>query len=304
MYETVQDQFESLRKLGAPEINQALIAQLEARAAKDGGTSGKGACNRFLLKANLARRAGNIAVARDAFRAYLRATSGNPSADLPRHAVTPPGLKSAANESIAPVLIIDDLFSAGEMRQLHQHACDLEPKFRKATTNSAKPILNTDKRQTLVTYEFEYKREFFLDFIRSNLAEFQQSLGLPAFEIDRFEIKMTCHVDGGFFKIHSDNHEEIGEAGRALTWLYYFSEDPPQYDGGELYILDSDLQEKTHSSLWFTRVEARPNRFVAFPSWYWHAVGPTHLHGSEFAGGRFAISSHIRKPADGLDWVA
>jgi len=299
MRESARRQFDLLRKIGAPQINRALIAQLDAKAE-----AGKAPADWHLIKANLARRCGDLELARTSFRAHLQAINGDPAADLPRYAATPLGFMSNATQTIAPVLVIDDLLPTSQMEQLHRHACSLQPQFRDANTNSQKAEYDPDKRQTLVTWAFEYRRDFFLQFVKDNLAQFQLSLGLPAFEIDRIEIKMTCHTDGCFFKTHADNHAAIGEAGRAISWLYYFGEDPPRQKGGELFVLDSDIEGRTHSPTWFTRVEAKPNRFVAFPSWYHHAVGPTQLPGNQFSDGRFAISSHIRKPADGLDWPA
>src|SRR5690606_9135200 len=136
---------------------------------------------------------------------------------------------------------------------------------------------------------------FFEEFVAENLRLLQAALGLGAFTVERVELKMTNHVDGGFFKTHCDNHAPYAAAGRAITWLYYFGEDQPRYRGGDLYLRDSAPAEQTHAPLWFTKIAARPNRFVAFPSWFYHAGGPTELHGGTFAQGRFAVGCHIRK---------
>jgi Rps23 Pro-64 3,4-dihydroxylase Tpa1-like proline 4-hydroxylase len=297
MPENSRDQFTQLKKLASYEINNSLIANLDAKQDTDMPQA-----DRLLLKANLARRCGDLHTARDAFNAYLQEANGSASSCLPEHAVTPVGLKSSAAHTIAPVLVIDDLLSHSEMQQLHRHACELEPQFWDSRTHEGRSNYDPTERQSLISWKFEYKRDFFLRYIEENLAPIQSALGLPFFEIDQIEIKLTCHVDGGYFVTHADNSGPIGEAGRAITWLYYFGEDPPRHDGGDLYIRDSDIEGHEHSMAWFTRIKPQPGRFVAFPSWYHHAVSPSKLESDDFAGGRFAVSSHIRKPADGLQW--
>ena len=287
MRESTRLHFEQLGRLCAPEVNRSLLAALRSRVGADGVCVDK-----ELIAANLARRAGDLAGARRSFEAHL-------GAPLPRDCAIPAGLFSGGVFAIAPIVAVDDFLSPDRMEALHRHACAIQPRFRAANVSSTIPAPDPEKRETLVTYEFEYLHGFFARFMDENFIRFADALGLPPFTVDRTEMKMTCYLDGGFFNAHADNHLAFGEAGRTLTWLYYFGETPIQYRGGELYILDTDFGAGTSSGTWATRIEPRPNRLIAFPSWFHHAVAPTVLPGGHFAHGRFAVGGHVRKTADG-----
>lgn len=298
MLEKVQEDYDGLRKLSQWSITQMLINQLDQQLA-----NGKGPASPYLFRANLLRRCGDLQGAKQAILRHLQETNWAGLHDIDAASVIPAaGLRSSARHLIAPLMVFDDFLPLDEMAALHGYACELEQEFCDAPTMGDEKIYDPDKRRTLVKVDFQYKRQFFLDFLEANLQRFQTALGLPEFDVEQVEIKLTNHVDGGFFRVHSDNQNGMAEAGRAFTWLYYFSELPARFEGGELFVIDSDRDAHAPSHHWFTTVKAVPNRLVAFPSCHFHAVGPTHVPSREFAAGRFAISSHVRKGADGLDW--
>ncbi len=292
MLASAEETFEHLERLGDGAVNAGLLAALDAR----GGGAEQG-----LARANLLRRKGDMAGARKALAGWL-ASEGSPEGiALDDWSAIPYGLFSSGGFAIAPVVLVDDFLPRERMQALHAHACERKAQFRDAlaTNEDAAPSYDPDRRRTLLDYAFTQEREFFLGFIEESLAAMRDSLGLPAFEVDRIELKLTNHVDGGFFKAHSDNHAAYGEAGRAITWLYYFGEAEPRYSGGDLYVLDSKPASQEISPAWFSRIESVPNRLVAFPSWFYHAVAPTRLPENRFEQGRFAVSSHVRKRKDG-----
>lgn len=296
MLEKAERSFQRLARLGEPEINTGLLAALEGAAPGPGFQ---------VMRANLLRRAGDLQGARSAFRAHLRKLTDRGGEAMHQWVAIPPGLKTSGGYAIAPLVVIDDFLPLERMRALHAHACERQSEFHvaKATNQGAPPAYDPERRQTLLDWEFEQEREFFVTFIEENLSELQNCLGLPSFAIDRIEIKLTNHVNGGFFKTHCDNRAGYCEAGRAITWLYYFGEEVPRFRGGALYLQDSKPTEELLSPAWFTTVTPRPNRLVAFPSWFYHAVGPMHLPVSDFRAGRFAVSSHVRKCRDqGRAW--
>lgn len=292
MHEAARTRYATLDRIGDAHINAALLAQLDKKIA-----SGMASDDGHMMRANLLRRSGRIADAREAIRAHLAIDT------MPEFLAVPPGLNSENATSVAPLIVIDDLLPRDEMEALYRHACSLETKFGKAGISRRGGPYDPEKRETLWTANFEVKRQFFLDFIASNLARFQSALHMPAFTIEKSGIKLTNHVDGGFFNLHRDNLEGPNDAGRAITWLYYFGADPSRFSGGELFIFDSDPANGKAAENFFTKVVPQPNRFVAFPSWYFHAVGPTRVPGNRFADGRFAVSGHLWKPADTLEWT-
>lgn len=285
MLDKARDSFERLQRLADPAINAALLAALDARPPSP---------DHALLRANLLRRSGDLAGARAAFAALCGESA------LDEWLAVPSGLWSDGDFAVAPLVAIDGFLPPERMAALHAHACEREAEFAdaKATNIDALPAYDPERRRSLIDWDFTLERDFFLDFLEQNLARLQACLGLPGFNLERIEIKLTNHVDGGFFKMHCDNRAPIAEAGRAITWLYYFGEPAPRYRGGELYILDSRPAEELLSPAWFTRIAPRPNRLIAFPSWFYHAVAPMKLPEQDFSAGRFAVSSHIRKTGD------
>lgn len=295
MLETARESFTQLLKLGDAQLNRALLAAL---AERDRDTS------TTMFAANLLRRSGDLPGARTEFARL--GTAGEDILTRCDHnwSCIPAGNSSNGGYAIAPLVIIDDFLPVERMQALHRHACEREGEFRAAmaTNGGAEPSYDPDRRQSLLDYNFTLEREFFSTFVSQNLPVFQRCLGLPEFPVDRFEIKLSNHVDGGFFRIHADNHAAFAAAGRAITWLYYFADEAASFDGGELLVLDSCPDKSTVSPAWFSKVAPVPNRFVAFPSAFYHAVTPL-CHVGCFATGRFAVSGHVRKRADeGLAW--
>lgn len=289
MLETARESFAQLLKLGDAELNRALLAALGERN-RDTRTT--------LFAANLLRRSGDLNGARAEF-AKLGASGVSAATDVHECSCIPANNWSNGGYAIAPLVVIDDFLPVERMQALHRHACEREGEFRAAlaTNEGAEPSYDPDRRQSLLDYKFNLEREFFSMFISENLPVLQQSLGLPRFSVDRCELKMTNHVDGGFFRIHADNHADFADAGRAITWLYYFADEAASFSGGELLVLDSCPDKSTVSPAWFSKVIPVANRFIAFPSAFYHAVTPLR-HVGGFARGRFAVSGHIRKRAD------
>ncbi len=299
MRSQTREYYEKLARLSDRSDTHALLEQLDARIAL-----GRAGSQPHLMRANLLRRCGDLSSARAAFVDHLNAVGAEDVLQaFDVEAVIPPGLRSQGGHVIAPMLVIENFLPVDEMHALHRHACDLEPQFFGARTFADAAVYDPAKRRTLVNPQFTYKRQYFLDFLDANLERFQCALGLPKFKVDRVEIKLTNHIEGGFFKPHADNHCPVASAGRAITWLYYFGQTPARFTGGELSVLDTDFGRQEISPSWFTKVEAIPNRLVVFPSWFYHAVGPTHLVENHFGGGRFAVSSHVRKLADTSEWA-
>lgn len=285
MDDRTRTQFETIDRLSRPEISQAMLS-----AVPDDGSPKSN-----ILLANLLRRIGRLEQSRE----YFSKQSG---LHLPVNNVTPTNGMTDGDHWIAPITMIDDFLPDARMAALFDHACALENEFSVALVGMEDAKMMPGRRQTLATANFQVEYDFFLKYVPSRLRQLQNDLGLPHSEQDTLEIKMSCHTDGGFFHIHTDNAGPVTEAGRAITWLYYFSDTPPRHEGGELVVFDTDIDRRKGSSAWFTKIEPKANRFIAFPSWHHHAVLPTRTHDAAFSSGRFAIGGHVHKPADGLTW--
>ena len=280
-------QFDSFARLADPAVNAALIERLDAQFGP------RLAPRQLAMRANLARRGGDLARA----RADYAALAGG---QLDPGVIVPSGLEPASGVTPSPLICIDGFLPREAMHALHRHACAIEDRFRPDIQRSAgeDPV----RVDALYTHDFDAMREELRGMVAERLGDWQRQLGLPAFSTDKSQLRLTCQRGGSFLAAHADNTAPIGEAGRAITWLYYFGEDPPRRSGGDLLVLDTDFATGTHSASWLTRVEPRPNRLVAFPSWYHHAVTPTVMQSDDFAAARFAVAGHVTKPADGLGW--
>ncbi|MCB2067471.1 MAG: 2OG-Fe(II) oxygenase [Erythrobacter sp.] len=274
--------FEQIARLADPSVNARFLQQLPAGQAS------------AFARANLARRMGDIAAAREALAEHLGDV-------LHPWSAVPPRLTSHGGSCLVPLVVIDQFLPVERMQALHRHACSRAEHFRHAlaTNEDAEPEYDPERRETLLDYGFTLERDQFLGFINDNLAVLGDLLGVDPFTVERHEIKLSNHVDGGFFKPHGDSHVPFAEAGRAISWLYYFGDEVPRFSGGELYAIDGQPLQQQTSPAWFTTVVPRANRFVAFPSWFYHAVAPTRLPGNAFAHGRMAVSGHVRKAAGG-----
>lgn len=280
-------QFAGFARLADPAVNAALIAQLDARFGPDLPPAQR------RMRADLARRGGDLAAA----RADYAALAGG---EFEPGVTVPCGLAANCGFAPSPLICIDGFLPREAMQSLHCHACEIRGRFRPEIQHSTRPGERPSRAEALFAHDFTVMREELLAMVDERLAEWQRLLGLPAFRADKSRLRLTAQQGGGFLTAHADNTAPVGEAGRAITWLYYFGEDPPRRSGGDLLVLDTDLTAGTHSDSWLTRIESLPNRLVAFPSWYHHAVTPTAMQTDDFAAARFAVAGHVTKPADGL----
>ncbi len=283
--------FDHFSRLCDPGVNAALLAALAAHADTP---------KRDFVRANLLRRIGDLVGARAAFGRWIESAAAPAGVRLDTRSVVPTGAFSSGGFAIAPLVCIDGFLPPERMAALLAHASAREEHFRRAlaTNEVGPPSYDPDRRETMLDFGFTLERGNFVQFVESNLSRLCDSLGLPPFTIDRIELKLTNHLNGGFFKAHNDNHAAYCETGRAITWLYYFGQEQRTFAGGELYLFDSKPGAERLSPAWFTRIDPQPNRLIAFPSWFYHAVAPTALVENAFARGRFAVSSHVRKDRD------
>ena len=90
-------------------------------------------------------------------------------------------------------------------------------------------------------------RTVILNRIQTALPLAMQKLGSEVFPITRIEAQMTASNDGDFFLHHNDNGQ--GEiASRELTFVYFFHREPRAFQGGELRIYDSRLENGEYCS--------------------------------------------------------
>nr|WP_298930246.1 2OG-Fe(II) oxygenase [uncultured Erythrobacter sp.] len=277
-------------QLADPVANAAFLEALDRKLTRDRG-------NLELLqnKAAVLRRVGDVSAARECFEQIMSVTPADQISFGSQHSITPLNLIDAEGHRAAPIMVLDGFLCNQAHDDLYAHTIRSEKQFRPARLSGEDRRYDPEKRETLVLEKIGYAQDLFESFVNENLSHMRQSLGLPHFDVLKVELKITNHIDGGFFNTHCDNHGPWEDQGRAITWLYYFGKTPSAFSGGELYIFDTNTKANTYTPHSFTKICPQPNRLIAFPSHFRHAVAPTRLRSRKFADGRFAVSSHISK---------
>ncbi len=284
------------QRLSSRPLNAPLLKSLQEKLERDPSNT-----RLHFTKANICRKIGDVWQARESFAAIRDGWSGGENnrtfLELNPHAITPVGLRSSKEFEVAPVLVFDNFLAPQDLLRLRSDAIANQDAFRPAMTGRKNAKLDLDKRNTLVWYGFSACREIFEAFVQERLPDLCRGLGLPQFETQTVSMKLTNHLEGGFFRTHSDRHEPFEAEGRAITYLYYFGQEPNAFEGGELLIFDSHIDAREYTSNQFTKIIPKANRLIAFPSRCWHAVMPIKMTSRDFANGRLALSCHIHKTA-------
>jgi Rps23 Pro-64 3,4-dihydroxylase Tpa1-like proline 4-hydroxylase len=119
-------------------------------------------------------------------------------------------------------------------------------------------------------------------------------LGIPNFAVADIEAQLTAHNDGNYYKVHNDNGSPP-TATRVFTYVYYFHRDPKAFEGGELKIFDTKIQNNYYvAAESFSLVEPIHNSIVFFLSRYLHEVLPVRCPSRQFADSRFTVNGWIR----------
>jgi Rps23 Pro-64 3,4-dihydroxylase Tpa1-like proline 4-hydroxylase len=122
--------------------------------------------------------------------------------------------------------------------------------------------------------------------IRLRLPEVQGALAVPPFDIASFEIQLTSHNDGEYYKWHTDNGTR-DTATRVITFVYYFYGQPKKFSGGELIIYQPDAGPAV--------IDPQNDSIVFFRSLTRHEVRAVTCPSEQFEDGRFTLNGWIRR---------
>lgn len=116
------------------------------------------------------------------------------------------------------------------------------------------------------------------------------SVGIRQLRYSRIELEIVAHNDGDRFGRHVDTLS-VGNAdegtARFLSAVYYFFDEPPGFDGGELRLYPFGAASRNTD---FVDVIPRNNSLVYFPSFAPHEVLPVRCRSRDFAKSRFAVN--------------
>ncbi len=122
--------------------------------------------------------------------------------------------------------------------------------------------------------------------IRLRLPEVKTALAVPPFDIASFEIQLTSHNDGEYYKWHTDNGTR-DTAARVITFVYYFYGQPRKFSGGELVIYQPDAKPAV--------IDPQNDSIVFFASHTRHEVKAVTCPSGQFEDGRFTLNGWIRR---------
>ncbi|MGE0733609.1 MAG: 2OG-Fe(II) oxygenase [Alphaproteobacteria bacterium] len=130
--------------------------------------------------------------------------------------------------------------------------------------------------------------------VRELLPDVASHFGLALPDGYTFEMQMTAHANGGYFKIHNDNGSPR-TASRFLTYVYYFCREPQAFSGGAMRMYDRSYVQEGNWVPIASYSEFAPanNMIIFFPSGQYHEVLPT-FGADTFADGRFTLNGWIR----------
>jgi Rps23 Pro-64 3,4-dihydroxylase Tpa1-like proline 4-hydroxylase len=117
-------------------------------------------------------------------------------------------------------------------------------------------------------------------------------LGIERNQLQRYEMQVTCHGDGAFYKAHTDNDREY-ERRRKISYVYYFHRTPKRFTGGGLRLFDAIVGTVRYARNAFTRIEPTDNSLVFFPSHAVHEVERVAVESGDIVDGRVSINGWI-----------
>ncbi len=177
-----------------------------------------------------------------------------------------------------------DFFGGQLNRELYALAVSKNEIFSHSKTSNSKYYPEWRKSKVIYDSQFALFKNLIEKKIRESMDEIYRALELMPFEIGSFEVQLTSHNDGEYFKWHKDNSTP-GTASRRITFVYYFHALPKPYSGGELIIHDEEHQYV---------IEPVNDSIVFFDSGRKHEVKEVVCPGGAFNDGRFTLNGWIR----------
>ncbi len=283
----------TVRLLDQPAFKLAAIKRLTALIEKDNEP------RHYKLLTDVYRRSGDLAAAAATAKAWLAASPESIEACYLYNMLQQKSfLNPCPPESLmaAPFLLFHDFLAASEREQYWLRAVNSSAACEKAGIGLGDTkVVDCLQRNTNLIELNCSEKGVMREKITPLVPELFSRLHIHQRPVNRIEVKLTAHGQGGFFKIHQDGFAGANGQARYVSWIYYFHRIPKAYTGGDLVMFDSNSEEKSHcfSPSDYTRIVPQDNTIVFFPSWYFHGVTPVTLLSPSVASYRFAVVGHI-----------
>jgi len=198
----------------------------------------------------------------------------------------------------ANCVVFDEFLAPQELEELTRFTLEHEADFQSSEVYSPSAqmgVISDDYRRSLVLMDLPEQQEMILARIKSVLPQVLEKLGMEEFAIADTEVQITASNDGDFFLCHDDNGSE-GVASRHLTFVYFFHREPCPFEGGELRIHDSHLQNGLYvSDGSYQTIIPQQNQIVFFPCELMHEITTVRCASENFADSRFTLNGWLRR---------
>jgi len=198
----------------------------------------------------------------------------------------------------ARCVVLEEFLAPQELEELTQFTMAHEADFQTSVVVSAEVedgVTNYEHRRSRVLMDLGRHEQVILERVKSVLPEVLEELGMDEFLITEVEAQITASNDGDFFHFHSDNGSERVRS-RHLTFVYFFHREPREFEGGELRIHDSQLEEGTYVSTGtYQTIVPRQNQIVFFPCELMHEITAVKCPSGSFADSRFTLNGWLRQ---------
>ena len=180
----------------------------------------------------------------------------------------------------------DGVFGKDTAESLLKLAASHGQRFAPSKTSPKRDYPEWRRSVVLYDHEFRAVSQRLQAEVNRLLPEVCARLGVAPFPVESFEVQLTAHHDGDYFKWHADNGT-AETAARTITFVYYFHRCPRRFAGGELVLYDG------HGA----QVELAPHNdcLVFFRSDTKHEVRRVECPSGEFEDGRFTLNGWVRR---------
>jgi len=184
-----------------------------------------------------------------------------------------------------------DVLSASSNTLLLDYALDRVPYFTAAqVVDGGSAGVDTEIRSTKILTDLSDLPRSIVDSLLRRKEEAFRFLGASSPDQADVSFQILFYGHGDYFGIHQDRSHEYGES-RQVSFVYFFSETPQSFSGGELRVF----------SRWFPEIESfhditpTNNSLIYFNSVTYHEVRRVEFLPGRSNGGRFALVGWLGK---------
>jgi Rps23 Pro-64 3,4-dihydroxylase Tpa1-like proline 4-hydroxylase len=198
----------------------------------------------------------------------------------------------------ASCVVLDEFLSPQEVEELTRFTLEHKANFTASevlSPHAEDGVVNYEHRRSRVLMDLGRYEHLMVERVKSVMPEVLRELNLEPFTIAGVEAQVTASNDGDFFHFHSDNGSDR-VACRYLTFVYFFHREPKAFEGGELRIHDSRLQDGLYVSQGsYQTIVPRQNQIVLFPCEMRHEITAVKCPSRAFADSRFTLNGWFRR---------